>query len=444
MKNKQKKLIAITVLVIAAALTAPSMAENQLRAQTIGSQRTILLDFTDTNVTDQEIDFINQTYTTEITPDSFWYGFKRLGEGFRLMFTFDPIEKVKLHLRFAQERLAEANHMAEKGDHERVGLLVWEYEQEVNETDQELEHSKGIGRNVSVLVRDVEDRLLKSIYVLQLVYERVPDSAKPAIEHVINKSLEKRIKTEEMENNWTREQREERIRDEMEKHEQRWLSMEEKFQEKLDRKLSEVEERIEEAQSKNQTEKIENLQHVREQINESIDRKLRQIEEKREEFNEKFQKKLVRLNRTHETDDDENDTEENNTQENHTQEITGNVLVSTSELNYTANETINITVKNNLSEKLYYDGCGSFRHKQIIMENKINETWSETNGTQDWFVCMLAVEQQSSILEENDTISFFTGDNQTLQAGTYRAGFDYETALVGNWSRAYSSEFAVE
>src|SRR3989344_6026169 len=82
----------------------------------LGSQSFGTTDFSDTEVTESELQAAESSFEDAgMLPDNPFYGFKRLGEGLRLAFTFDGKGKEKLHLEFAKTRLAEAKKLAERG-----------------------------------------------------------------------------------------------------------------------------------------------------------------------------------------------------------------------------------------------------------------------------------------------------------------------------------------
>lgn len=123
-----------------------------------------------------------------ITPDSWLYGLSRGIERLQLILTWDRTEKAKLHLGFAEKRLAELKAMIERGKPEFVQMLVKDHDAELNETESEVNAEEGIGRDVTALAEHVSNATYRHILVLEDVLERVPDNAKQAIEHAINAS----------------------------------------------------------------------------------------------------------------------------------------------------------------------------------------------------------------------------------------------------------------
>lgn len=185
MIKMMKNLIALMIISL---LFSPAYATQ------LGSQERAEIDFSDSVVTQAEVDIANQTFADPgIAPDSPLYIFKRFGESLRFMFVSRE-DKAKLRLEFAKTRLAEARYLMNKNKIREALKFVDEYENEVNKTEEEINRTRGLGKNVSAIARDTEDILLKSTLVLELAKQKAPDEAKPAIERAINKSLEKRVR----------------------------------------------------------------------------------------------------------------------------------------------------------------------------------------------------------------------------------------------------------
>jgi hypothetical protein len=124
-----------------------------------------------------------------ILPDNPFYSFKRFGESIRLWLTFDPEAKVKLRIRLAEMRLAELNATIAKGQYRYAERLRQEYENEINKTEDEMNRTKGLGRNVTALAEHVSNVTYKHVLILEGILEKVPEQAKLAIENAINASL---------------------------------------------------------------------------------------------------------------------------------------------------------------------------------------------------------------------------------------------------------------
>jgi len=123
-----------------------------------------------------------------ITPDSWLYGIDRAFERISLALTFDRVAKAEKHLQIASERIAELRAMIDKGKPEFVEMLKRDHEIELNESESDMENARALGRNVTVLAEHVANVTLKHITILQDLLDRVPEQAKPAIEHAINVS----------------------------------------------------------------------------------------------------------------------------------------------------------------------------------------------------------------------------------------------------------------
>jgi tetratricopeptide (TPR) repeat protein len=170
-----------------------------VNAQTV---QTANLNFSDVEVTDTELVAADTAISTTTAPNSFWYGFKRFGEGIREFFTWDAMSKAKLHLEFAKERLAEAKTMAELNRTEEVQKLLDEYQAAISQVENRTRELARIGQNVSEIVHNADDVLLKSTLVLQLVHDKVPEQAKPAIERAINTSIAKKANIAVQKRRW--------------------------------------------------------------------------------------------------------------------------------------------------------------------------------------------------------------------------------------------------
>src|SRR3989344_221938 len=163
-----------TIIAAIAILALALPVHAQLGSQSFGNTN-----FSDTEITESELQAAESSFgDAGLLPDNPFYGFKRFGEGLRLTFTFDEKGKEKLHLEFAKTRLAEAKKLSERGG--EIGGVLKEYSlelQHLNSSDNE-----------------TNDALDKSRIVLTLVLERVPESARPAIERALNNSVEKKVR----------------------------------------------------------------------------------------------------------------------------------------------------------------------------------------------------------------------------------------------------------
>lgn len=125
-----------------------------------------------------------------VKPGSVLYGLDKALERIELALARGNAKKAEVHLKHASERLAEANALTDEGDTENVEDTLADYEEEMNETLEELEKAKGIGQNVSALVKEVNESIEKHVQVLKLVLEKVPEQAKASIQKNIDKAIE--------------------------------------------------------------------------------------------------------------------------------------------------------------------------------------------------------------------------------------------------------------
>ncbi|MFZ3077659.1 MAG: DUF5667 domain-containing protein [Candidatus Aenigmatarchaeota archaeon] len=130
-------------------------------------------------------------------PDSPLYGLKKFGEGIQSFFTFDQIEKAKLKYRLAQLRLMEADAMARINKTQLAENMMKEYENGLADVEADENTISAAGRNVSSIADLVGNNTYRHILVLQKVYEKVPDSAKPAIKKVLENSMNRQEKIAE-------------------------------------------------------------------------------------------------------------------------------------------------------------------------------------------------------------------------------------------------------
>jgi len=101
-----------------------------------------------------------------LTPDNPFYRLDRFVERLQLFMVRDRVARVRLHLKFAEERLAEADNMVGKGKVELAEKLMREHEKEMNETDEEMEKAEIEGRNITELAEHVSNVSFRHISVL--------------------------------------------------------------------------------------------------------------------------------------------------------------------------------------------------------------------------------------------------------------------------------------
>ncbi len=196
-----------------------------------------------TNTTVSDIEAAETEFSNAgLLPDNPFYFLKTIKEKIQLFLTFNKEGQAKLHLDYAKTRLAEAKKLIEKNKTEELNSTLEYFNSELANFESS---TKGIGKNVSALVKESEDVLEKSRIVLELVREKVPDSARLAIEKAINNSIEKKVRIpfglgNETTGNETKKLIIERIEQEIKRGEE----IREKIQEKINQKIEERNDRI--------------------------------------------------------------------------------------------------------------------------------------------------------------------------------------------------------
>ncbi len=115
-----------------------------------------------------------------ILPDSPFYGLKKLFEKLDLAFTFSDEAKAEKYLHYAEVRLAEAKAMLEKNKTDIAQKVVKEYSAYINKSEE-----YGAKVNKTEVMEHIINATEHHLEVLQEVYDKVPEQAKPAIEHAI-------------------------------------------------------------------------------------------------------------------------------------------------------------------------------------------------------------------------------------------------------------------
>ena len=123
------------------------------------------------------------------TPGNVFYGLDKAMEKLSLAFTGDNIKKAKLHIHFAEERLAELEEIVEKGKTKYVQGLIEEHEEELQEAQEEIEEAASKGKSVEEVAAHVAEMTYKHIAVLERVLEKAPEQAREHIQHAIQMSI---------------------------------------------------------------------------------------------------------------------------------------------------------------------------------------------------------------------------------------------------------------
>jgi len=148
-----------------------------------------------------------------ILPDNPFYFAKNFWRGVRTTFTFNPVKKAELRLRFANERLIEAKKLAQKtGKEEIFGKTLDKYQKDMERIQTRVEKFKEKAADNpridkfldkftdrTIKQQRLMDRLEKNLADKPEVLERIQNAKKRALEHfgeVMNR-LEKKDKIAE-------------------------------------------------------------------------------------------------------------------------------------------------------------------------------------------------------------------------------------------------------
>lgn len=124
-------------------------------------------------------------------PGSPLYFLDRLAEEVGAFLTLNKTARVERRAAIAEERLAEANTLSERGESERAVKAFGEYEGDMNEAVADAKKAKEEGEN-ETKIDDILTRLAEASVrhqaVLAEVYAKVPETAKDAIERAMEMS----------------------------------------------------------------------------------------------------------------------------------------------------------------------------------------------------------------------------------------------------------------
>ena len=134
---------------------------------------------------------VSATTSPGVKPGSLFYFFDTTFEKIGLFFTFSPEKKVRKALEYADERLAEAEAVANENKPEAVATAMTNYQENVSFATIESKEIKD-KEKAQNLLSTIADNTSKHQEVLAEVYNKVPDEAKKAIEKAIEISIKGR------------------------------------------------------------------------------------------------------------------------------------------------------------------------------------------------------------------------------------------------------------
>lgn len=121
-----------------------------------------------------------------ITPDSPFYFLDKWAEAISLFFTFSPEAKAEKKLSYAEERLAEAQVMAQKGDEKALAVAEKGYEEDIDEATQDAKNAAEKGKENAL--EKIQEATTRHEATMQKVLNQVPEQAKDSIQKAIDES----------------------------------------------------------------------------------------------------------------------------------------------------------------------------------------------------------------------------------------------------------------
>ncbi len=121
-----------------------------------------------------------------LSPSSPFYFLDILGERISLAFTRGKVAKAQKQTRFAEERLAEAQKMADEEKDEEAEEAAERYGQLISDAAANLASAAAAGEDITESLTKLVTRATSiHLTVLSEVYEKVPEQAKSAIERAM-------------------------------------------------------------------------------------------------------------------------------------------------------------------------------------------------------------------------------------------------------------------
>lgn len=114
-----------------------------------------------------------------LTPDNPFYFLDDFWKSVRLTFAFGVEKKADLRIKFAEEKLAEANEMARANNPNAVRRALNRYREQLGENGDQLNDL--IGEERAAVAERVADATSRHLEILDRVQERVPEQARDAV-----------------------------------------------------------------------------------------------------------------------------------------------------------------------------------------------------------------------------------------------------------------------
>lgn len=146
---------------------------------------------TDVEVVSEDTVEVGETSIIEagLTPASPFHFAERFFENVGTFFTFNPEKKIERYIELAEERLAEAQVLAEQGD-ERAQKAIEHFENQIEKAQTRSEKITDKKEDIQARIAEARTRHQEK---LEGVLERVPEQAKEAIMNVKERSSQRQL-----------------------------------------------------------------------------------------------------------------------------------------------------------------------------------------------------------------------------------------------------------
>jgi hypothetical protein len=185
------KLIKFSILTVAIffVLTSVVFAQEPTNTQATTTEVSEELNL-DENVTPEDL----EVSEPKILPDSPFYFFKNWGRQIRTFFAFRPIDKAKLRLRYASEKLLEAKKLAEKTKNPDI------LKKAAENYEKEIERIKNIADKIKEKaskdprVSKFLDKFIKQQILHEKILEKLEEKVPPQVLEKIKETRERHLK----------------------------------------------------------------------------------------------------------------------------------------------------------------------------------------------------------------------------------------------------------
>ena len=203
--NPNIKTTILSVFVMFALLSVPVQAQvstdqtntpDSTRTNPSTTNSTTIVDATNLVDSDENITATDLAIEEPILlPDSGFYFFKNWGRSARLAFTFDPLKKVELGLKYADERLIEVKKLSEKAsDPAIIEKAMQRYEKEKAKIESRIlkvQDDPAKKEKLSLLLDKITDKEIKHQKLLDRLEKNTPEELKEKMEERKKNSLKR-------------------------------------------------------------------------------------------------------------------------------------------------------------------------------------------------------------------------------------------------------------